>query len=183
MEPSGELPKLQIDDDELTVRYIESRLIERSILDCLHYLLNTLKKGGNPDYHKDLLEHNLQRRFNDWQFFYDDKEGLNSGGCGEAFTRLMGTGIMDNMPELCEIPKNTDEMGVFITKKPKDKSDKGIIDVVTTVGRSSDIKGCKFRFTASQAEIDNRIHIITEEIEKKRQEETEGPEEPGEQEE
>jgi hypothetical protein len=96
---------------------------------------------------------------------------LNSGGCGEAFTRLLGAGILDDMPEIIDIPKKTKDFGVFVTK-PKSKKDKGVIEVITTVGRSLDYRGCRFRFTASLSDIDQRLRSIKkEEIEQRKADE------------
>jgi len=165
----GDLPIPQFDEEEFHIRYIESRSIERSILTEIKELLATLRKTPDDQsslkYDKDSLESDLQRRYNDWQFFYDKKEGLNSGGCGEAFNRLLGMGILEDLPELCDLPKNTSGYGVCILKQPVSMHDKAVIEVITFIGRTSEYQGCKFKFIASESDIEERLRSIADEIE------------------
>jgi hypothetical protein len=164
--------EVHFDQEEQGVRYIETRQIESGILE---ELVNVWKEMNKPEdkrfaYHADQLENDLQRRYNDWQFQYaTDEIGLNSGGCGEAFMRLLGCGIMPDMPELGLLPKSSDEYGVHYTKPPKSKNSIATVEVVTTVGRNADnYKGCKFTFVADLETLSNRLNTVRAEIDRAR---------------
>jgi len=165
-------PKL--DQHEQDIRYIEGRQIERGLLSCLQDLLEDLG-GQNPD--KAIknsgytLETNLKGKFNSWQFFENGSPGLNSGGCAEAFNRLLATDIMVEMPELCDLPKNTTDYGVKILGPlPVDSGSKVVIEVITDVGDDMNIRGCRFKFETSLDRVNQRFETVGKEIEDKRRE-------------
>lgn len=168
----GAPPKL--DEQEQDTRYIESRQVESGVLTNLEDLYTALindksgKGGESTRYYESSLESDLQRRFNDWQFFYDDKPGFNSGGAGETFTRLLASGIMQDMPQIEALPYNTAGYGVKVVKRPTNSTDVGRIEVVTSVGRSSPYSGCRFVFETSLKAIKQRTKAVYKEIDVKR---------------
>lgn len=160
--------EVHFDQKEQEIRYVESRLIEEGILEELVDVWKEMRKPETKrsQYANNRLENDLQRRYNDWQFPFDETEiGLNSGGCGEAFMRLLGDGIMSDMPVVGPLPKTTEEYGVHHIKTSKGKKGVAVVEVTTNIGRGAEnYRGCKFRFETSLNALNDRLKIIREEI-------------------
>lgn len=168
--------KVEFSQQEFDGRYIETRQIEAGILDALidvwEESINNPDTIKTDDFAHRMLENDLQRRYNDWQFFYSEDEiGLNSGGAAEAFMRLIGAGILDDMPITGDLPKLSTDYGTHHTKIPNDPTDEGTISVVTYVGRKhTKPMGCIFKFTTSLNTLTSRVNQVRKEIEEARKE-------------
>lgn len=164
--------EIHFDQREQDDKYIRSRQIEKDIIKGLRDVLREMDEPeyGRLEYCEGQLMEDLQRRFNDWQFQDEEtKVGLISGECGEAFSRLLGSGIMLDMPQIIPLPKKTDKYGVHCTKLPKNGLVR--IEVVTTVGKDPDsLRGCKFTFATDLKTLDDRQGVVEAEINKARNE-------------
>lgn len=173
MEPPIDLNKLEVNPDLLDRSFIESRQVEVYLLADIQDLYRGLIKNSEkddpfPSLAATTLRDRLQVLYNTWQFF-DADPGLNSGEVGEAFCRLTGMGIFEDMPELFEITDNT-KIGIEIIHQPASDEDRGILNLTVSVGNDVEKKGCRFKINASLIEIKERRSQLMEQIEQKRTE-------------
>ena len=140
------------------MRYIQSRAVETEILTNLRDVIgDLLGRDKATDFHMNQLGSCLGERFNDWRFG-------SSGTAGEAFTRLVGLEILEDLPQMGESLRNSTDMGVRVEKRPIYPSDTGVLEVTTIVGKSKDWHECKFRFNTSLASIEGRMETIRHEL-------------------
>lgn len=127
----------------------------------------TINKNPKMANQNDRLTRNLKDSFTDWQFFSDGKQGLNSGGIGQVFTRLLGSGIMEDMPETGELPYNSTGYGVKVIKAPTNEEDIGNINVLTYIDNgNNNIVSLTFKFSTSLNSINERIKKLEDELNK-----------------
>lgn len=164
--------EVKFNPHEQKTRYIESRQIERGLLETLESVYrcsmegDSSEKSGMLESAKDTLELNLEQKYNSWQSFYNDRPGLNSGGAGEAFTRMVGSKILEDFPDVNKIiPGEAINYGTNISLQPRNESDKGIVEVTVRVKSVPEYKFAKFVFSTSIVEIERRWSVITDEIE------------------
>ncbi len=166
-----------INEKWLDVTYIDSRVVEKRVLTRLCDLYTSLiedesvGRGDGCQPQERLLEEDLQGRFNEWQFFNDGSLGFNSGTTGEFFARLLGSGVMNDMPQIETLPQDHDDNGLHVIKKPVSSTDVGKIEIVTSVGiKNTPHSGCKFTFETSLERINQRLVVIDQEMDAKRKE-------------
>ena len=167
---SIDVQEIKFDPSEQKSRYIGSRNIEKSMLHTLKdvyvYLLNP--EGKFPKSYlegaKDLLESDFGKKYDIWQGVYYKTEGLFSGAIGEVFARMAGYSILEDFPEVVDAKENT--TGVTVLSQPKNESDKIKIEVVSEFGDKGNSKFVKFTFDTSLTEIDKRVSILENEMEK-----------------
>lgn len=165
----------KFDSGEQRGRYIESRLVETGILECLKEVYDSCLENNNIGQTvrirdaKNMLMTNLEQKYNSWQSFYDDRPGLNSRGVGEAITRMVGSGILEDFPEVNKmIPGDVFNHGTNIPVQPKSKTDKRVVEVTILVGKAAENIFAKFTFNTSSSEIENRHSVLMKEIKKAR---------------
>ena len=168
-EPTSEI--FPLSEEEILFREKESLKRESWILECLKDVYSSIiTNDPKLDRKSDSLEQILLDSFTAWQFFSDGKEGLNSGGIGQAFTRLLGSGIMVDMPEVEDVPHNSFRFGVQISRTPTNDSDIGNIKVVSYLNDKEIKKICTFTFSTSLVAINERINKVSSEIRTPRKE-------------
>src|SRR3990167_6454723 len=157
MEPKGDFT---IRPDNPDSRYVDTRRIESNILYMVAELFKEVitnkgkKKSSGEKFDLQMLEDNLQLLFNSWQQFPLNKPGLNSGGVGEAITRLVALGILEDMPEVGTFSRET-EIGTKLLKRPKSRGGKGLVKITTFIGDGGE-KTVTFRINTSLDDIDER---------------------------
>jgi hypothetical protein len=110
---------------------------------------------------KSSLVESLERSYKSWQFMRDDSPGLNSGAAGEAYARLVGSGVLMEFPrkvreeliqepEISSTPQNDDEIK---------------IDVLVPIYKGEKRYGTfSFRFDTTLEKINKRLEQIKEEV-------------------
>lgn len=168
MDNRHEIKEIKFDPQEQQLRYIDTRLTERNILELLQWAYKPLIDLDLKDISKisefhnslDQLKRNVQNYFQSWQ------GSDSSGGCGEAFTRLVAFGILEDFPGKTDKRIWTDQISAVSIKE----TDKLKLEITTTF-LNEDTKEdeiYKFTFNSSLAEINVRANNLTQEIEKAR---------------
>jgi len=164
-----------LDKRDLIVRGVESWLIEDDILERMEGFWQSLLKGESLDVIDSIwgsgakLRSVLVRRFKEWQFFGEGEEGLNSGGAGEAFSRLLGSGIMEDMPWVSGAPEDLSVLRTNLTDLPNDENDVVAIEIVDYLRENpTDVRICHFRFNTSLSAIRQRVGDVRKEMKERR---------------
>lgn len=152
-------------------RYIETRVAEITLVEHIATMYKSIQDNVTTGWHSVNNTQNqildiLANDYNSWQSFpeHQNKAGLDRGAHGEYFMRLIGAGILEDLPHRFLSEDGKDISGVEILATPSGDDGVGIFDVTFKIESGKKNEFGRVRVNASMQSLRARMKDLSEEM-------------------